>query len=80
MKVLFFNLNRRGLGFISQSLVDLLEVHDNTEAGNNFGKFIKIISLIILENKALIGMLMSIIIDEDMVSSEEEFVRVMERS
>ena len=37
MKMLFFDVNRRSLQFISQSLLDLLEAHDNTETGSNFG-------------------------------------------
>jgi hypothetical protein len=36
LKVLFFNIHRRSLGFISQSLLEVLEIHDNTGAADNF--------------------------------------------
>lgn len=57
----------------------MLEVHDSTESCDSFNKYIRIMSLVIHENKALIHMLISMIVEENMVSSEEEFLRVMEK-
>jgi|JI10StandDraft_1071094.scaffolds.fasta_scaffold3523166_1 hypothetical protein len=77
MKMLFFDVNRRSLQFISQSLLDLLEAHDNTETGSNFGKFASIMSLIVLENRTLFQIILGLIVEGNMVSSEEEFFRAM---
>lgn len=81
MKLLYYNLHHQSMKFISASLMEILVLNDSNDfEENTFEKFLVLMGKLRLENKALLRMLMDMIVEEGMVSSEEEFMAVMEKT